>query len=500
MDAIYILVPCADSVERMIDDFKPRPQNAESESQKASYAHAHLFFTGELPDELLSLIASSPAAPYVKNVTEMFIEYNPIESRVFLTTPSEQPFYTLYSPHSTDKIVKDLDAASDRIISVISSLKIRPYIRFYSPGEPTDTEWNGIPNKDSYPRIAQAMAVRLQMKLDEFYAHEERKPIDEKMDDQTYPPPVIIVLDRSIDMYAPLIHEATYQAMVYDLVDLGNGDKYTYQVTSNDGNVSQIEAELCEKTDELWRSLRHEHIVTVADTLADRVDKLLSDHAGIKALNKPIKLHEMKAAISEMPEFQHLQSLYSLHSHLASECLRISKERNLPMIIDLERELVTQLSTSGEHVGRMSLETRLIALLDDQSLDDSDRIRLLFLYLIYVNGGKAQDRRRLEEVPQCLSINDKRAAVNLCRLGIPTNRTHHVSGSSKHSSGKYKWKKSTGSSPENNESWFEPAVKQIVKSHLSDDLSETMFPWTEAKPTKAVPKNMLNTAATSLRR
>ncbi|KAJ1765348.1 hypothetical protein LPJ54_005361, partial [Coemansia sp. RSA 1824] len=41
---------------------------------------------------------------------------------------------------------------------------------------------------------------------------------------------------------------------------------------------------------------------------------------------------------------------------------------------------------------------------------DSDRIRLLFIYLVYANGSSESDRRRLEEVPQCLTINDKRAA------------------------------------------------------------------------------------------
>ena len=34
--------------------------------------------------------------------------------------------------------------------------------------------------------------------------------------------PVLLVLDRTYDLIAPLIHEFTYQAMVYDLLEITN--------------------------------------------------------------------------------------------------------------------------------------------------------------------------------------------------------------------------------------------------------------------------------------
>jgi len=42
-----------------------------------------------------------------------------------------------------------------------------------------------------------------------------------------YVPATVIILDRSVDAVAPLLHEFTYQAMTNDLLDL-EGAKYRY--------------------------------------------------------------------------------------------------------------------------------------------------------------------------------------------------------------------------------------------------------------------------------
>ncbi|KAJ2879875.1 syntaxin binding protein 1, partial [Coemansia asiatica] len=285
MDAIYILVPCADSILRMIDDFSVEADQQEGTHTK--YAHAHLFFTGELSNDLFTQLTKSRAASYIKNISELFVEFNPFESRVFLTTPSEQPFYSLYSPNTSDAMMIDLDAASDRLLSVIATLGIRPFIRYYSPKinfKSSDVS----STSNTAPQVARAMADRLQIKLDEYFAVEQQKPkadVSSDLSRHSGPPSVILVLDRSIDLYAPLIHELSYQAMVYDLVGLDEGEKHSYTIESNDGQTHHFEAELNEKADPLWEKLRHEHIGTVADILATRLERLAEESAGVRSLS-----------------------------------------------------------------------------------------------------------------------------------------------------------------------------------------------------------------------
>lgn len=37
----------------------------------------------------------------------------------------------------------------------------------------------------------------------------------------------LIITDRSMDTFAPLLHEFTYQAMAHDLLPIEDGSKYT---------------------------------------------------------------------------------------------------------------------------------------------------------------------------------------------------------------------------------------------------------------------------------
>ncbi|KAJ1797122.1 syntaxin binding protein 1, partial [Coemansia sp. RSA 2399] len=437
VEAVYILVPCEDSVARVIDDFRPGLDQSSVASTK--YSRAHLFFTGAISDALLSTLRQSPAAPYIKGIDELFIEYNPIESRVFLTTPSEQPFYALYSPHSSDMAHRDLDAAADRLLSVIACLDIRPYIRYYRP------EQSPAAKAAECPKIAEIMAEKIHQKLDTYYARRATSSKSKRERPNKVSPSVVIVLDRSVDMYAPLLHEFTYQAAVHDLIDLEDGCKYTYEVSTVAGKTQQANATLSEQTDKIWRVFRHEHVCRVAEELVAQFDTMVKKNIGVKAAHEPgkkLKLGELRAAISELPEFNQLQAIYSLHIDLAT-------------------------TSKGEPVNRTSIETRLISLLDDQAIEKYDRIRLLFLYLVMVNGGNELDRRRLEQIPQCLTINDRRAAVNLRQLGIPTKNTTAYSGSDSNRPAdkyaKYEWDTTSQTSREALGTRFVPAVYSILR-------------------------------------
>ncbi|KAJ2033822.1 hypothetical protein H4S03_005396 [Coemansia sp. S3946] len=47
---------------------------------------------------------------------------------------------------------------------------------------------------------------------------------------------------------------------------------------------------------------------------------------------------------------------------------------------------------------------------------------------------------------------------------------------------------------------FVPAVKSVVSEHIAGTLSTEMFPWVQQAPPEGIPKHILNTNATSLRR
>ncbi|VDK31347.1 unnamed protein product [Anisakis simplex] len=73
LDAIYLVAPTKDSIEKLIADF------AHGRNQ---YKCAHVFFTEACPDQLFSTLTKSAIAKYIKTLKEINIAFTPYESQV----------------------------------------------------------------------------------------------------------------------------------------------------------------------------------------------------------------------------------------------------------------------------------------------------------------------------------------------------------------------------------------------------------------------------------
>ena len=82
-----------------------------------------------------------------------------------------------------------------------------------------------------------------------------------------------------MDLFSPLIHEFTYQAMVHELLPVKEGDKTLYTTTFNKGSPSEEtrEMELAEN-DKIWLENRHLH-------MKDLLQKLVADFNKFRAEN-----------------------------------------------------------------------------------------------------------------------------------------------------------------------------------------------------------------------
>ncbi|GMF92854.1 unnamed protein product [Aspergillus oryzae] len=139
-----------------------------------------------------------------------------------------------------------------------------PVIRYYKPKAPTHEA----------SVMCSHLARFIQNELDQF-AHFQKD----------FPPPsqrprgVLMVVDRSMDVVAPLIHEFTYQSMVHDLLPIKDGDKVTYKTIINEGshNEELKEMEISEN-DNVWVDYSHLH-------MKDVLGKLGEDFAKFRAAN-----------------------------------------------------------------------------------------------------------------------------------------------------------------------------------------------------------------------
>uniref|UniRef100_A0A8C5ETB0 Syntaxin binding protein 3 n=1 Tax=Gouania willdenowi TaxID=441366 RepID=A0A8C5ETB0_GOUWI len=233
------MTPTAKSVDAFIDDFKIKPK----------YKGAYVYFTDYCPDELFNNMKLY-CGKHIRICKEINIWFMPQEAQVF-TCDNPGAFQSIYSPHSQDK-KKTLETLADQLVSLCATLDEYPGVRY---------------KKDNSMENAKILAELVDNKLAKHYELDDSTKKKGKTQAQ------LLIVERGFDPVSPILHELTYQAMAYDLIDIQN-DIYRYK--SKDGSEKQA---FLNEDDMLWVRLRHKHI---AEVLEDKLCKFSSDVEGVK--------------------------------------------------------------------------------------------------------------------------------------------------------------------------------------------------------------------------
>jgi syntaxin-binding protein 1 len=146
-----------------------------------------------------------------------------------------------------------------------------------------------------------------------------------------FPPPTnrprgtLYILDRSLDLMSPLLHDFTYQAMAHDLLPIQESDKITYRVAINEGQQDQeIKDIAITEKDKIWLENRHRHMKDVIEKLMADFQRFIKDNpnftkqAGDEGSNS---LNAIKDMLAGLPQFQEMKEAYALHLGMAQECM-----------------------------------------------------------------------------------------------------------------------------------------------------------------------------------
>ena len=119
----------------------------------------------------------------------------------------------------------------------------------------------------------------------------------------------LLVLDRSVDAAVTLLHDFTYQSMVYDLLELTTHgerhDLYKYSFKSTKGVTAQKDVLLSEADDKVWHELRHDHIADAIKSVISQLNAFLSHNKAANFDKTQVKtIKDMSDALAAMPEYR----------------------------------------------------------------------------------------------------------------------------------------------------------------------------------------------------
>ncbi|KAJ3179267.1 vacuolar sorting protein VPS33/slp1 [Gaertneriomyces sp. JEL0708] len=477
-EAIYFITPTEDCVGMLIEDFRRQPM----------YAAAHVFFTAGLPDELFNRITSSPAKPFVKKLIEMNIDFMAYEPQVFTF---DQPYslFPLYNPSSNVAQVRELNTIAKQLVSVLYTLGDYPYIRFYDP----QNNGTSIPAK---------LAEAVQHELDELCRVDPDFPPE-----SPHKRAILVIVDRTLDLVSPLVHEFTYQAMMNDLLVL-EGGKYIYKAEGGATTESQAVAQTSATLDEgdpIWMLIRHWHYADAVDYIRNAFTKFLGENkaagsalakenagdmaegaGGIDALKK------MKDTLSALPQFQDLKAKFSTHINICQECKAMFERRQLDLVAAVEQDLATGETADGRSVKFTQVMMDMVPALDSDSVTNVDKLRLLMLYIIAQNGIEDDERRRLLGYAR-LTLEESQAITNLNYLAVRLTKskekkimdergkyTYHA-----HNKVKKQKSKSNDDMPYDLSRWT-PILKTIMNDQIRNTLDLNLFPWIKEPPAEEI--------------
>ncbi|KAF3440248.1 hypothetical protein FNV43_RR18531 [Rhamnella rubrinervis] len=283
MDVIYFIQPSKENIVMFLSDMSGR---------EPLYKKAYVFFSSPIPKELVNHIKSDTSVlPRIGALREMNMEYFPTDSQAFITE-HERALEDLFGDtENSRKFDACLNTMATRIGTELPFVRFRAARALDGPTEATSRDL--VPMK---------LAAAVWDCVSKYKTTIPNFPQSETCE--------LLILDRSVDLISPVIHEWTYDAMCHDLLNM-DGNKYVLEVPSKTGGNPEIKEVLLEDDDPVWVELRHAHI-------ADGIAKV----------------------VQALPQYTEQVGRISLHVEIAGKINKLIREMGLRDLGQLEQDLV----------------------------------------------------------------------------------------------------------------------------------------------------------------
>lgn len=374
-------MPTEENIMRICQDFRNQ-----------LYDHYYLNFISPISRQKLEDLANASLQANCTNcVTKVFDQYLnfiSLEDDMFVLKQQDREIVSYYALNRSDVKDTDMEAVMEYIVdslfSVFVTLGVVPIIR--------------SPKGNAAEMVAEKLDKKIRENLrdarnslfngSDFFQSGSNVPL-------TFHRPLLVVLDRNLDMATPLHHTWTYQALAHDVLDLklnqvridDSNDKSL--IASSRPKKSNVKTYDLNPSDKFWQQHKGSPFPQVAEAVQEELEAYRSSEEEVKRLKSEMGLDgniadeaisllsdntaKLTSAVSSLPELLEKKRLIDSHTTIATSILDHIKSRKLDIYFEIEEKIMSKAVLD---------KSPLELIIDPNAGLPSDKMRLFLIHFL----------------------------------------------------------------------------------------------------------------------
>ena len=312
--AIYLIKPCKDSIEHIIDDLNGK-----------LYDNIFINFISPCSDEHLEYLATSCSEineqDRILQVYNHYLNYFSVTSKMF-TLNLPDAYTSFYRCYELGEMINEyLNSVAEGIFMFLKTNSLYPYIRFYKND------------------IISLKIAKLLRKLYEKTTREE----DEIPNLTSTNRPLLILLNRSIDLYTMLHHPWKYISLLHDIFGINNG-KIEVSLDKNKKTTYEIDY----LSDTFLQKFELADYPDAASEISSEFDKWNNEFKKMSGKGQETDISaKLNEAIGQLPEMIERKNKLEAHTNLTTLLYDHIKKRGYDQLNDIELQILSAKTVSS---------------------------------------------------------------------------------------------------------------------------------------------------------